>query len=105
MTQRFPNLNVDNHESNQPIGNMKLDMQRTSSFCCEQRMVLNVKNTNEIIFDFRVKKTTVKTINLRDLEIEQVFSFKLLGIWLDDDHKWNSNTDYIIKKACTFLKF
>ena len=45
-------------------------------------MVLNVKKTKEIIFDFRVKKTIIKSINLCQLEIERVSSFKLLGIGL-----------------------
>ena len=43
-------------------------------------MVLNVKKTKENIFNFRVKKTIIKTINLCELEIEQVSSFKLLGV-------------------------
>ena len=31
-------------------------------------MVLNVKKTKEIVFDFRVKKITIKSINLCDLD-------------------------------------
>ena len=29
----------------------------------------------------------------------RVKSYKLLGLWLDDDLKWNTNTEYITKKA------
>ena len=29
----------------------------------------------------------------------KVKSYKLLGLWLDDDLKWNTNTEYITKKA------
>ena len=78
-----------------------------STFCREQRMVLNVKKTKEMIVDSRVKKTTNRCINLYDLEVGRVSSFKLLGISLDDNLKWNSNTDYIVKKqesGCTFLR-
>ena len=70
-------LNVIDHKSNQPIGNMALNIQRISTFCREQRMVQNVKKTKEMIFDFRVKKTTIRGINLYDLEVERVSSFKL----------------------------
>ena len=56
-------LNIANHESDQPIGIMELNIQRISSFCCEQRMVLNVKKTKEIIFEFHVKKTIIKSNN------------------------------------------
>ena len=77
-------------------------------FAPSKGMVLNAKKTKEMIFDFRVNKTTFNSISSNDLENERVSSFKLLSIWLDDNLKWNSNTDYIVKKAesgCTFLKF
>ena len=32
-----------------------------------------------------------------------VKSYRLLGIWLDDDMKWSTNTDYITKKAAKRL--
>ena len=53
-------------------------------------MVLNVKKTKENLFDFRVRETIIKSINLCELEIEQVSSSKLLGVWLHDNLKWNS---------------
>ena len=31
--------------------------------------------------------------------MERVSAFKLLGLWIDDDLKWQTNTDYIIGKA------
>ena len=98
-------LNLTNYKSHQPIGNMELNINRISTFCSDQRMVLNTKKTKEMIFDFRVNKTTINSISLNDLEIERVSSFKLLGIWLDDNLKWNSNTDYIVKKARKRLYF
>ena len=72
-------LNVTNHTSDQPIGNMELNIQRISTFCSEQRMVLNGKKTKEMIFDFRVRKTTIRRIKMYDSEVERVTSFKLLG--------------------------
>ena len=31
--------------------------------------------------------------------MEKVSTFKLLGVWIDDNLKWQTNTDRIIKKA------
>ena len=31
--------------------------------------------------------------------MEKVSTFKLLGVWIDDNLKWQTNTDCIIKKA------
>jgi hypothetical protein len=40
-----------------------------------------------------------------DSEVERVTSFKLLGTWLDDNLKWDSNTEYLVKKARKQLYF
>ena len=66
-------------------------------------MVLNFKKTKEMIFEFRVRKTTIRSIKLYDSEVESVTYFKLLGAWLDDYLKWDSNTEYIVKKPRTRL--
>ena len=58
-----------------------------------------------MIFDFRVRKTTIRSIKLYDSEVERVTYFKLLGTWLDDNLKWDSNTEYIAKKASKRLYF
>ena len=56
-----------------------------------------------MIFDIRVRKTTIRSIKLYDSEVERVTSYKLLGTWLDDNLKWDSNTEYIVKKPRTRL--
>lgn len=35
--------------------------------------------------------------------LKRVTSFKLLGMWIDDDLKWKSNVNYIVKKAAKRL--
>ena len=37
--------------------------------------------------------------------IARVSTYKILGIFIDGDLKWNSNVDYIHKKACKFSSF
>ena len=75
-------LNVTNHRSDQPIGIMELNIQRISTFRGEQRIVLNAKKTKEMIFYFRVRKTTIRSMKMYDSEVERVTSFKLLETWL-----------------------
>jgi hypothetical protein len=51
-------------------------------------------------------KTIIRSIKLYDSEVQRVTSFKLLGgTWLDDNLKWDSNTEYIVKKARKRLYF
>ena len=40
---------------------------------------------------------------MKDTTIERVTSFKLLGLWVDDNLKWNMNTNHVIKKAAKRL--
>ena len=35
--------------------------------------------------------------------IQRVTSYKLLGVFIDDDLKWSTHVDYIYKKACKRL--
>ena len=53
-----------------------------------------------MLIDFRrQKKTAIPHIKVEHTTIERVTSFKLLGLWVDDNLKWNTNTNHIIKKA------
>jgi hypothetical protein len=60
---------------------------------------------DHIIFFDLILKTTIRSIKMYDSEFERVTSFKLLGTWFDDNLKWDSNTEYIAKKARKRLYF
>ena len=45
----------------------------------------------------------IKPISMENTVIERVSSYKLLGVYIDDDLRWNSHVDYIYKKACKRL--
>ena len=49
--------------------------------------------------DLRKKVTALPPIYVGDKSVEEVKTYKLLGIWIDADLKWVTNTAYIIKKA------
>lgn len=38
-------------------------------------------------------------INIGRSQVSRVTSYKLLGLWVDNDLKWSSNTENIVKKA------
>ena len=48
---------------------------------------------------------TVRQINIGDKVIDQVPSYKILGVHLQNDLKWDIHIDYIYKKACKKLYF
>ncbi len=55
-----------------------------------------------MLVNFRKVKTMITMIppiTIGDDCFRKVKSYKLLGVWLDDDLKWTANTAHIIKKA------
>ena len=63
-----------------------------------------------MLIDFRREKTIIPPIKINDYICTTLSSYKLLGLWVDDDLKWKTNTEYIVKKLakrlyfCMFLK-
>jgi hypothetical protein len=60
---------------------------------------LNLKKTKEMVIDLRIMKSEIPVITIDNTPIERVQSHKLLGIWLQSDLKWHTNTFFIIKKG------
>ena len=58
-----------------------------------------------MLIDFRKDRTVIPAIKINDCVLERVLSCKLLGLWIDDDFKWKTNTEYIIKDAAKRLHF
>ena len=58
-----------------------------------------------MLIDFRKDRTVIPAIKINDCVLERVSSNKLLGLWIDDDLKWKTNTEYIVKKAAKRLHF
>ena len=58
-----------------------------------------------MLIDFRNDRTVITAIKINDCVLERVSSYKLLGLWIDDDLKWKTNTEYIVKKAAKWLHF
>ena len=44
-------------------------------------------------------RTVIPAIKINDCVLERVSSYKLLGLWIDDDLKWKTNTGIHRKKG------
>ena len=97
-------LNVSNHVSGVQIGSAPVNVMKVNNFATEQKMKLNLKKCKEMSLDFRKNKTSIPSLTINDTTLERVSSFKLLGLWIDNNLKWQTNTDYIIRKASKRFK-
>ena len=55
--------------------------------------------------DFRKSKTVILPVCIGQQPMARVKTFKLLGLWMNDNLNWETNTEYIIKKATKRLYF
>ena len=49
--------------------------------------------------DFRINKTEIPSLTVDNITIENVCTFKLHGVWIDDNLKWQTKTDRVVQKA------
>ena len=67
-------------------------------------MKLNLKSCKEMYVNFMKNSiTTMRPISVGNQEVERVGSYKLLGVIISDDLKWNAHAKYVIAKAAKRL--
>ena len=90
-------IDVKNHIPGNVIGNAERNMKEVMKFTKQQKMELNLKKCKEMLIDLRRNKTAIPLTEIENNIIERVNSYKVLGLWIDDNLKWNTNTEKIIK--------
>ena len=74
-------------------------------WCEEHFLLLNVKKTKELIIDFRIKKSPLCPLLVKNEEVEQVETYKYLGVTIDDKLNWNAHAKTVLKKLNSRLYF
>ena len=98
-------IDVTNHVSGNSIGNSQSTVNDITRFTEKEQMELNAKKCSEVIVDFRKNKTVIPPVCIGQRPMSRVKTFKLLGLWMNDNLNWETNTEYIIKKATKRLYF
>ena len=83
----------------------RYEVERLAAWCGENNLVLNISKTKEFIIDFRRKKTVIQPLIINGDEVERTSNFRFLGVHLNDDLTWRTNTTAITKKAHQRLYF
>lgn len=73
-------------------------------WCEKNHLILNTIKTKEVIFDPKEVRVHDPVV-IGDRVIEQVSSYKYLGIYIDNTLKWNVHVDYLCKKLAQRLHF
>ena len=105
MATRNPKLNVrsDLPEHNQFIPNEHLKTQKylneIESWTNNNLMKVNPKKTKNIIFNFSTNNQFTTNVTLQDEPVEIVSETKLLGTIIQNNLKWDKNTETLVKDA------
>ena len=98
-TTLFEIMSVSKHISGSVIGNSQRNLDSVVQFTKDNKMQLHLNKCKEMQIDFRMNKTVIPPVKIDNRSLNIVRSYKLLGLWFDDDLKWKTNTEYIIKKG------
>ena len=98
-TTLFEIMSVSEHISGSVIGNSQRNLDSVVQFTKDNKMQLHLNKCKEMQIDFRMNKTVIPPVKIDNRSLNIVRSYKLLGLWFDDDLKWKTNTEYIIKKG------
>jgi hypothetical protein len=88
-------IDVTNHVSGNCIGNSQNNIDNIIRFTENEQMELNAKKCNEMVVDFRKIKTVtvILPVCIGRQRMSRVKTYKLLGLWIDDDLNLESNTE------------
>ena len=67
--------------------------------CQKNNLSLNVTKTKEMIVDYRKRRNEHALILINGAVVEQVESFKFLGVHITNKLKWSKLTKTVIKRA------
>jgi hypothetical protein len=75
------------------------EVRTLAKWCRENNLSLNVNKTKELIRDFRRQQREHAPIHINGTAVEKVKSFKFLGVHINDNLKWSTHTDSVVKKV------
>jgi hypothetical protein len=70
-----------------------------SVWCNDNKLSLNVINTKEMMVDYRKRRTEHSPILIDGAVVEQVESFKFLGVHITNKLTWSKHNKTVVKRA------
>jgi hypothetical protein len=68
-------------------------------WCQDNNLSLNISKTKELFVDYRKRRAGHARIHIDGAVMEQVESFKFLGVHITKDLSWSTHTNIAMKKA------
>ena len=100
-----PAMKRDRHEQYLPLekNQMQADINQLCIYANENEMRLNTGKTKTMLFNTAKNWDFLPEIQVDGSNLEVVEEYKLLGVMITSDLKWDTNTEHITKKAFSRL--
>ncbi|KAK1795173.1 hypothetical protein P4O66_010341, partial [Electrophorus voltai] len=86
------------HISNDDETAYREEIQHVATWRSTDNLYLVTKQAKELIMDYRkTKGCTHSPVHINGTEVENVSSFKFLGVHISEDLSWTLNTSYLFK--------
>jgi hypothetical protein len=93
-------ISVAENSLEEAVTKINKTLESLSKWFKQYKLKLNAEKTKYMVITYR-KNIQIDTVRVRidDVELERVTEIKYLGVIIDDKLKFDSNVEYIIKKA------
>ena len=75
------------------------EVRELAVLCQDNNLSLNVNKTKELIVDYRKRRAEQAPINIDGAVVEQVKSFKFLGVHITNKLSWSKHAKAVVKSA------
>lgn len=97
---QVPNdINIDKNYISSTNLKTQTNINHISNWTEKQKMMLNIKKTNYMIFNFTNNHQFSTRFSINEEHIEEKQNVKLLGTIISNNLKWEENTKLLVKKA------
>jgi hypothetical protein len=94
---------IDEVVANGALSNMQESTNQVMNWANDNKMTVNPKKTKDTWISF--SQSSPEPIQTDGIEIERVKTFKRLGVWMQNDLKWNTHVTKITKKRINYYSF
>ena len=105
LKQSVPS-DIPTHNMFIPSKNLQsqVNLNKILNWTQENKMKINQDKSKTMIFNFTKKFQFTTRLNMEDKNLEVIKNTKLLGIIIQDNLKWEKNTEFLVKKANTRME-
>lgn len=92
-----------NNNINKLIIDIKISLQNLETYCCKNKLILNIEKCKYIIINNKMNYDFKEHIKINNKIIEKVQSYKYLGFTIDDRLNFNIQINHIKNKLTTCI--